>query len=135
MTTETLYVTDRTPISWTKKINPWWWLWNDLQPFPDPGQVSGTGWVAQFNWWLRNPCANFVGFVIGVNDRNYTIVGTVPVRDGSLADSGGYGWKWSIIRLGWIWLPFISYAGASIVFYLGWRYSGGFGLKLVPRAP
>jgi hypothetical protein len=77
--------------------------------------------------------ANFVGFVIGVNDRDYTITGTVPVADGSLADSGRYGWKWSVIKLKWMRLPFISYAGTSIVFYLGWRSSGGFGLKLVPR--
>jgi len=130
---ETVEVTGRTPISWTKKINPWWWLWNDLQPYPDPGQVKHTGWLGQFEWWIRNPMANFVGFVIGVNDRNYTITGTRPVLDGSLADSGGYGWKWSVIQLTHVYLPFISYAGTSIVFYLGWRSSGGLGFKLVHR--
>lgn len=126
-------ITDRTPIAWTKKINPWWWLWNDVQPFPDPGQVKHTGWLGQLEWWVRNPCANFVGFVIGVNDRNYRIIGTAPVWAGSLRDVGRTGWKWSVIDIG-LGLPFISYAGVHWEFYLGWRFSGGFGLKIIRHA-
>lgn len=131
---ETVEVTGRTPVSWTKKINPWWWLWNDLDQIPDQWYMPGANYYwRQTCWWFRNHCANFVGFVIGVNDRNYSISGTVPVRDGSLADTGAFGWKWSVIRFGWVRLPFISYAGTHVVWYLGWRFSGGFGIKIVPR--
>lgn len=27
-------------------------------------------------------------------------------------------------------LPFLSYSGSKILFYVGWRYSGGFGVKI-----
>lgn len=129
---ETRYVTGRTPISWTKKVNPWWWLWNDIQPFPDTGQVKHGGWVGQVEWWIRNPFANFVGFVIGFNDRNFRITGTAPVEWGSLRDVGRTGFKWSYLLIGgWAPFPFVSYAGKHWEWYLGWRISGGFGIKLI----
>ena len=35
MGVETKQVTGRVLVPWTKKINPWWWLWNDLDQIPD----------------------------------------------------------------------------------------------------
>lgn len=96
-----------------------------------PGEPS---WKRQFFWWFRNPCANFVGFVIGVNDRNYSVTGIAPVEHGSLRDIGVTGFKWSYLSLGWLRLPFLSYAGKHWEVYCGWRYSGGFGVKIIRHA-
>jgi hypothetical protein len=81
---------------------------------------------------------NFVGFVIGVEDRNYTVTGSAPV----LATTGRdcvpahLGWRWAIIKTKWLRLPFVSYYGGMFEFYLGWRpSSGGLGLKLVWHTP
>lgn len=128
---ETKEVTGRTPIPWTKKINPWWWLWNDLDPVPDQWYMPGVHPdIRQFFWWWRNPFANFVGFVIGVNDRNYSITGTAPVEHATKWDTLEHGWHWSLIRIGLLRLPFVSYSGEWVLWYVGWRYSGGFGVKI-----
>jgi hypothetical protein len=77
---------------------------------------------------------NFVGFVIGVEDRNYSVTGSAPVllttgRDGHPQQ---FGWRWAIISTKWLRLPYVSYSGGRVEFYLDWRpASGGFGLKLV----
>jgi hypothetical protein len=85
MTTETVTMTDRTPIPWTTKVNPLWWLvgpdgWdvptinNGLPYLPDVKNI----WLRRFYWFFcRNPLMNFVGFVVGVEDRNYTVTGSV----------------------------------------------------------
>jgi len=92
-------------------------------------------WLRRFYWFgCRNPLMNFVGFVIGVEDRNYSVTGSAPVllttgRDGQPQQ---FGWRWAIIRTKWLRLPYVSYWGGRVEFYLGWRpASGGFGLKLV----
>jgi hypothetical protein len=140
---ETVTMTDRKPIPWQTKINPAWWLvgpdgWtvptiNNGTPYlPDVKNI----WLRRFYWFgCRNPLMNFVGFVIGVEDRNYTVTGTAPV----LATTGRdctpqqQGWRWAIIKTKWLRLPFVSYYRIGVVeFYLGWRpYSGGLGLKIV----
>lgn len=128
---ETKQVTGRVLVPWVKKINPWWWLWNDLDQIPDQWYMPGEGyWKRQFFWWWRNPFANFVGFVVGVNDRNYEITGTAPVEHATKWDTLEHGWHWSVIRLKYLRLPFVSYSGEWVLWYVGWRYSGGFGVKL-----
>ena len=80
---------------------------------------------------------NFMGFVIGVEDRNYTVYGSAPVLKvtGRDCDPQQLGWRWSIIKVGWMRLPFISYWGGKVEFYWGWRpHSGGFGGKFVIAA-
>jgi hypothetical protein len=81
---ETVAMTDRTPIPWQTKINPAWWLvgpdgWtvptvnNGLPYLPDVKNMA----LRRFYWFFcRNPLMNFVGFVIGVEDRNYTVTGS-----------------------------------------------------------
>jgi hypothetical protein len=77
---------------------------------------------------------NFVGYIIGVEDRNYTVTGDAP----ALATTGKdctpvqEGWRTAWINLT-IPLPFVSYYKKGVIeFYLGWRpASGGFGLKIV----
>lgn len=139
---ETVTMTDRVMIPWTKKINPIWWLqgphgWsvpeiNNGEPYlPDVTNV----WLRRFYWFVcRNPLMNFVGFVIGVEDRNYTVVGSAPVLKTTGRDCRPqqFGWRWAIIKTKWLRLPFVSYWNGTTEFYLGWRpHSGGLGLKLV----
>jgi hypothetical protein len=148
MSTETVEITGRKPIPWTTKINPIWWLhgpdgWevpeiNNGQPYlPDVKNM----WLRRFYWFVcRNPLMNFVGFVIGVEDQNYTVTGTAPVlrTTGRDCDPQQIGWRWAVLHVGWRYLPYVSYWGPfpftsrKLEFYLGWRpHSGGFGLKIV----
>lgn len=142
MSVETVAVTDHVPVPWTKKINPIWWF-KSGDTWTAPLVNNGAPYLPEITnqlarnvlWWLRNPMANFVGYVIGVEDRNYTVTGEAPAlattgRDCSPVQEG---WRMSTINLGWLKLPFVSYYRVGVVeFYLGWRpASGGFGLKIV----
>lgn len=142
---ETVQVTDRKLIPWTTKINPLWWLvgpdgWNvpDInngEPYlPDVKNI----WLRRFYWFIcRNPLMNFVGYVIGVEDRNYSVTGSYPVMctTGRDCDPVQIGWRWAVISTKLLWLPFVSYFGGKFEFYLGWRpASGGFGIKMVWRS-
>lgn len=85
-------------------------------------------------WWLRNPCGNFVGFIIGVDGVNYTVTGSdnVLCTTGRDCNPQVFGWRWAVIKAGWRRLPFVSFYNGRVEFYLGWRpASGGFGAKLV----
>lgn len=146
---ETMQMEGRELIPWTKKINPIWWLqgpdgWtvpsiNNGQPYlPDVTNV----YLRRFYWFVcRNPLMNFVGFVIGVEDRNYSVTGSVPVlrTTGRDCDPPQLGWRWAVLSPGRrARLPYVSYWGPvpltnqKLEFYLGWRpASGGFGLKFV----
>jgi hypothetical protein len=108
-----------------QKWNPVWWLGNaDTTEPPDdyrPGQKN-----RRTLWYWRNPLHNFTFYVIGVADRDFARYGKEP--DGVFAREGG--WNWAVIRLGWIRLPFVSYKGKHVRFYMLWRESGNFGLKL-----
>jgi hypothetical protein len=105
------------PISWRRKINPFWWIGNFNDPVNgvDPnGKPKHTDfhpkkplWVRKFLWACRNPLHNFFFFVIGFEDRK----GIVNLGN----QWPGAGQKWNII------LPFISYRGTKWEFYIGWR--------------
>ena len=73
-----------------------------------------------------------MGFVVGVEGHDYTVTGPAPVLLTTLYDANPrqYGWKWSVIKCGWLRLPFVSYSGTKCLWYLGWRpASGGLGFK------
>lgn len=139
---ETIVMMGRKPIPWTTKINPIWWFhgpdgwnvpdFNNGTPYlPDVKNI----WLRRFYWFFcRNPLMNFVGFVIGVEDRNYTVTGTWPVLKTTGRDCGQLGWRWALLTLGWLRLPYVSCWDGGWEFYVGWRpASGGFGFKLVRR--
>jgi hypothetical protein len=90
-------------------------------------------WLRNFFRFCRNPIGNFMGFVIGVEGYDYSVTG--PKDDVMLttlydAVPPRYGFKWSVISLGWFRLPFVSHSGRTFLWYLGWRpASGGFGFK------
>ena len=118
-----------------QKLNPIWWFQND-----DEQHVSDAPWYhpewpqwrREFYWnFLRNPLQNFRCYVLGIADRNYTVAGRAPVmtvqRDDLAPPEQGF--QWCVIKLGNLLLPFVSYAGRRIVWYLGWQPSGIFGVK------
>ena len=62
------------------KLNPVWWFLNDDEPDPPEWQLPGKPFVLrQLSWYLRNPLHNFGKYVLGVRDRNYTVVGATPI--------------------------------------------------------
>lgn len=138
-------VTGRTPQPWTNKINPLWWLvgpdgWSVPEVNNGAPYLPGVTniWLRRFYWFIcRNPLMNFVGFVIGVEDRNYTVSGSPQAllttgRDGTPPILG---WRYAFIELKYIRLPYVNYFNGKVEFYLGWRpASGGFGLKFVIHA-
>lgn len=115
-----------------KKLNPIWWCGNEegLDPAYMPGWPM---WKRRLFWFVRNFMFNFFRFVVGVEDRDLIVTGPAPVfltvwRE---AQPPRTGWKWSVIRTGWLRLPFVSYSGARVLVYVGWLPSGGrLGLKL-----
>ncbi len=117
---ETKATTGRVLRPWSKKVNPLWWFLNDDE--------TSTNFVFKY---IRNPMSNFCDYVIGVCDRNYTYYGTAPVDVTAWNDLPGdrTGWKWSVIQLGWLRLPFVSYTGKHVMWYAGWEVTGNFGLK------
>jgi hypothetical protein len=129
---ETLHVTGRTRRPLRKKLSPLWWLMNDAEPWPPDWYLpQRLPPLRVLSWYLRNPLQNFGNYVLGVCDRNFTVRGTAPVMMVMWDDAvpPRTGWKWSVIRLGVLRLPFISYSG-RVLFYAGWQPNGFFGFKL-----
>ena len=121
---------------WYKKINPLWWFGTD-EPIESWYHPEWPQWRRYFIWnFIRNPLQNMSKYVIGVEDRNFTAYGRYPVltvqRDDLMPPQ--LGWQWCVL-LGaevWVPLPFVSYSGSWIVWYLGWQPTGKFGIKAVP---
>lgn len=116
-----------------------WWMQNDEEPMAGPEYLVGyPDWLRVAGWYARNPLQNFGKYVAGVYDRNYTVTGTPPVmwitawndEAGWTFETGRRGWKWSVIRLKYMRLPFVSYVGKKWMWYLGWSWWGFFGAKL-----
>jgi hypothetical protein len=126
-------VSGRVPISILKKINPLWWFQNETEQTVDHAPDYHPEWPYWRRWlvWnvVRNPLQNFRCFVIGVQDRNYTVTGKAPVGTVQRDDIGEIGWQWSVIWLAFP-LPFVSYSGRRVIWYVGWQPSGFAGCKL-----
>ncbi len=117
-----------------QKLNPIWWFRNDdEEQLPDWYKPGWPGWLRLAFWNVRNPLQNFRCYVVGVQDRNYSVIGRAPVltvqRDDLVPPETGF--QWALLYAGDLWVPrpFISYSG-RVVFQLGWQPSGFFGLKL-----
>lgn len=124
-------------ISWRTKINPIWWFGNDPEPDAPEWLLPGKPeWFRQFWWHIRNPLNNFARYVVGVEDRAFIAWGPSPVNvpDWTEVSPDLYGWKWSVVEVGNIYLPYISYSRGSICFHIGWMaWSGRFALKFIRR--
>lgn len=127
--------TDRVRKPFYKKINPVWWLMNDDEQTVDEASWYHPEWPQWRRWlvWnvIRNPLQNFRAYVIGVEDRNYTVTGKAPVltvqRDD--LDPPELGYQWCVCRL-LLPLPFMSYSGRRWLWYAGWQPTGFFGFKI-----
>ena len=133
MATESYTFSGRQPVSIWKKINPIWWFGNDTEQTLAEASwymPNSPTWLRYLEWSFRNPLQNFRCFVVGVQDRNYTVTGKVPVltvqrNDLSPPETGfQYCWLRFPIPLG-----FISYSGKTATWYVGWQPSGFFGVK------
>jgi hypothetical protein len=115
-----------------KKLNPLWWFLNDDEPDPPEWQLPGKPYlIRQLSWYARNPFQNFGRYVLGVNDRNYTVIGTAPVYATTWSDlhPSMTGWKFSTIHVGDLRLPFVAYENDQVIWYAGWQWWGFFGFK------
>lgn len=132
MTYDTEQMTGRTLRPWYLKLFPVWWFMNSDEPLPpDWYQPTWPQWLRVPAWYIRNPLSNFADYVVGVCDRNYTVIGTSPLWATTYEDMPlphPLGWKWSLIKTA-IPLPFVSYTGMKVVFYAGWQPSGNLGFK------
>lgn len=120
-------VTGRVKKPLSKKLNPVWWWKNDDDPNP-PDWFAGS----KLAWWIRNPFHNLTFYVVGVADRNYTVYGKAPAGLSVRADLDEFGWQWSVILAGGILpLPWLSYTGRRVTWYMGWQPTGKLGFKFV----
>ena len=129
---QTASVTGRVTQPVWKKLNPVWWFLNDDEPDPPDWQLPGKPYlIRQLSWYVRNPLQNFGRYVVGVYDRNYTVVGTAPVYATNWSDvhPDKTGWKVSTIHAGLLRLPYVSYESDQVLWYAGWQWSGFFGFK------
>jgi hypothetical protein len=130
----TATVTGRDKISLLWKLNPIWWFGNAVEQNVDQAQwymPTSPEWIRKIAWGIRNPLQNFRAFVIGVQDRNYTVSGKAPVLTVQRDDlqPPETGWQYCRIKLA-ISLPFVSYCSSHFVFYVDWQPSGFFGVKI-----
>jgi hypothetical protein len=128
-------ISGRTLKPLSQKLNPIWWFQNDDEQKLDDGTTDWfmpgkPQWLRKIAWELRNPLQNFRSYVIGVQDRNYTVVGKAPVMtvQRNDLDPPERGFQWCALKLA-VPLPFVSYSGAKNTWYIGWQPTGFFGAK------
>ncbi|MHC2249993.1 hypothetical protein [Bradyrhizobium elkanii] len=103
-------VTDHKPVSIWNKLNPLWWLvgddgWNvpDVNNgAPYLPEVTNI-WLRRFYWFIcRNPLMNFVGYVLGVEDKNYWVYGSDQVlrTTGRDCTPQAFGFRWAVLDPG-----------------------------------
>ncbi len=90
----------------------------------NPQQID-TPWI-RIKWWFRNPFHNLVFHVIGCEQCSSIRYG-FPYARGVFRPDGG--WTFAFTKTKYMIYPFVSYIG-SIKFYIGWRESNNFGIKL-----
>lgn len=136
--TESHTWTGRVRKPWWKKINPIWWFMNDDNQTVEQADWYHPEWPHWRRWlvWniFRNPMQNFSSFVIGVQDKNYTVTGKAPVLTTQRNDLNPpeYGYQWCYSHGGELWIPrpFISYSGKHVVWYIGWQPNGFARIKI-----
>jgi hypothetical protein len=136
----TLEYTDREKVPLSKKLNPAWWFGNDTEQAVEQAtwyHPEWPEWRRRAMWNLRNPLQNFRAYVIGVQDRNYTVDVVKGNPDPNVVqrdDVGELGWQVSTLKFdSGLKLPWVSYSGEHIVWQFGWQPSGFVGVKLNVR--
>ena len=114
------YTADRPTYPWRTKINPLWWFGND--------EAQPTDTFVYL--YIRNFMMNFKRFVVGVGDRSHWVTGKAPATTVMRSDIGEKGWQYSVIWIGPMpLLPFVSYSGTKVEWYLGWQPWGELAIK------
>jgi hypothetical protein len=129
---EEVLVEGRRKLPLYKKLNLVWWFLNEYEPIPPDWYHPGRHfWLRLPSWYMRNPFQNAGNYVFGVCDRNFTVRGLAPAMWTTYddLDPPRTGLKWSIISLGCLRLPFLSYVCAHFLAYVGWQPNGFFGVK------
>ena len=102
------------------KLNPLWWLKNELDPVPPAEYMVGSPtWKRRLYWWCRNPFHNFMWFVLGCEDRKHLTLVLIKDRLHFLFQA----WPPFIC-------PYVCYDSPKFFFYLGWRLGGAFGARI-----
>lgn len=102
---------------------------NDDWPPPDWYMPEERERKRKLYWLLRNPLHNLTFYLIGVAGKPFVRTGKFPQ---DVFNPNG-GWNLAVTAYKWFRLPFVSYLGRSIKFYIGWRERGNFGFKLTGR--
>ena len=112
------------------KRNPLWWFQNADDPaVPDWFWTAGPAWtrphwLRQFYWmYVRNPLHNGTHYGIGVSDQPFEYDGPQPRSNFNEPN----GWHVHRLRCAGRAYPFVSYQGALVQAYIGWREDGGWG--------
>lgn len=112
------------PVQGLAKLDPRWWVKNSDDPLPWWWKPEAPLEVRRRTWFLRNPFHNFTHYVIGITDRHHHRYG---IDADSLWNENGR-LNLAVSRAGpFIYLPMVSYRGAWLEWYLGWRRKGSFG--------
>jgi hypothetical protein len=95
----------------SKKFNPIGGSERGEEQLPHWYQPSWPDWRRRLYWYFfRKPLQNVGTYVIGVNDRNYEVIGRAPVMTVQRNDlrPEETGWQWSVTKLAVLRLPFVS---------------------------
>ncbi|MGQ9608565.1 MAG: hypothetical protein ACUVWN_04655 [bacterium] len=105
-------------VNFNSKWNPFG-NWDEPDP-PEWYKRDQPIWWRRICWFIRNPLHNFTFYWIGM-------AGCLKYRRPDTVFNPNY--KWNIV------LPFLSYNGKKIRFYIGWRERGNFGIaiRIKPR--
>ena len=101
----------------SQKLKPIWWFRNDAEQTVDQADwyLPYRSWWRALCWNVRNPAQNLRAFVLGVSDKNYTVVGQAPVMCVQRNDlqPSETGWQWCMLYGGDLWVRrfFVSYSG------------------------
>lgn len=127
---------DRTTKPLSQKLNPVWWFGNDDEQTLDqaPWYMPGAPeWLRVICWNARNPLQNFRAYVVGVQDRNYSVQVVTGNPDPNVVQRNDVGEKgFQVAKLKFsngVTLPWVSYSGKRVTWYAGWQPSGFFGVK------
>jgi hypothetical protein len=75
-------ITGRKRAPLRKKMNPVWWFMNSSEQTVDEApwyRPALPYWQRWLYWSISDPLQNLRAFVLGVSDKNYSIIGRAPV--------------------------------------------------------
>lgn len=106
------------------------WMLNDDSPLPpDWYRPNEHPQWRVLCWLARNFAHNLTSYYIGVRGKPFVSYGRYPNTNWN--PNGGF--NWAIRKLGWVCLPWVSYLGKRVEWYVGWREGGNLGIAFRRR--